>query len=179
VPSRESGEAGEGQQAAPSQARIRIARLFAPHPALAALGPPSPRSAGRGFRHCEIPASHVRVALFIVNNNPETMERSRRSFPATAGSRVSRAQRSTKWCAADPGPFQSVAVPDQRCTASLSLALHRIRDTQTSDAFSQPLFTFQTAHLVPAARFRARGFAPPQDATPRSAFRIVSRTRPQ
>ena len=33
---------------------------------------------------------------------------------------VSRAQRSTseaKWCAADPGPFRSVAVPDQRCTA--------------------------------------------------------------
>jgi hypothetical protein len=31
---------------------------------------------------------------------------------------VSRAQRSTEWCAADPGPFQAVAVPDQRCTAS-------------------------------------------------------------
>jgi hypothetical protein len=45
------------------------------------------------------------------------------------GARVSRAQRSTKWCAADPGSFQSVAVPDQRCTASLPLALHRIRDT--------------------------------------------------
>src|SRR2546427_8778669 len=29
---------------------------------------------------------------------------------------VSRAQRSTKWCAADPGPFQSLAVPDQRRT---------------------------------------------------------------
>jgi phosphoglycerate kinase len=38
---------------------------------------------------------------------------------------VSRAQRSTKWCAADPGPFQPVAVPEQRCTA---IALHRIRD---------------------------------------------------
>jgi len=32
---------------------------------------------------------------------------------------VSRAQRSTKWCAADPGPPQSLAVPDQRCTTSL------------------------------------------------------------
>jgi len=42
---------------------------------------------------------------------------------------VSRAQRSTKWGAADPGPFQSVAVPDQRRTASLTLALHGIRDT--------------------------------------------------
>src|SRR6266508_264675 len=34
---------------------------------------------------------------------------------------LSRARRSTseaKWCAADPGPFQSVAVPDQRCTAT-------------------------------------------------------------
>jgi hypothetical protein len=28
------------------------------------------------------------------------------------------------------GPFQSVAVPDQRRTASLPLALHRIRDTR-------------------------------------------------
>src|SRR6266508_1076434 len=45
---------------------------------------------------------------------------------------MSRAQRSTseaKWCAADPGPFKSVAVPDQRCTAPLHFALHRIRDT--------------------------------------------------
>ena len=32
-----------------------------------------------------IPVSHVRVALFAVNNNPETMDRSRRSFSATAG----------------------------------------------------------------------------------------------
>ena len=31
------------------------------------------------------------------------------------------------WCAADPGPLQCVAVPDQRCTAN---ALHRIRDTR-------------------------------------------------
>jgi len=47
-----------------------------------------------------------------------------------SGALVSRAQRSTKWCAADPGPFQSVAVPDQRCTAPLRYALHRIRDTR-------------------------------------------------
>src|SRR5439155_21002212 len=47
-------------------------------------------------------------------------------------SSVSRAQRSTseaKWCAADPGSSQSVAVPDQRRTAPLRFALHRIRDT--------------------------------------------------
>jgi len=37
-------------------------------------------------------------------------------------SSVSRAQRSTKWCAADPGPLRSVAVPDQRCTAPLCFA---------------------------------------------------------
>src|SRR5262249_55511504 len=40
---------------------------------------------------------------------------------------VSRAQRSAKRCAADLGPFETVAVPDQRCTA---VALHRIRDTR-------------------------------------------------
>jgi hypothetical protein len=45
---------------------------------------------------------------------------------------VSRAQRSTseaKWCAADPGSSRSLAVPDQRRTAPLRFALHRIRDT--------------------------------------------------
>ena len=74
-------------------------------------------------------ARHVGVAPSIVNNNPETTERSRRSFPTAGGwffararmldrgALLSRAQRSTKWCVADPGPFQSVAVPDQRCTA--------------------------------------------------------------
>jgi len=30
---------------------------------------------------------------------------------------VSRAQRSTQWCGADPGPFRSLTVLDQRCTA--------------------------------------------------------------
>jgi hypothetical protein len=61
--------------------------------------------------------------------------------PQVDPSRVSRAQRSTKWCAADPGPFQSVAVPDQRChsasktrvtalMAPLRYALHRVRDTR-------------------------------------------------
>src|SRR6266576_2656618 len=32
-----------------------------------------------------------------------------------------------------PGPLQFVAVPDQRCTASLPRALHRIRDTHIGD----------------------------------------------
>src|SRR5262249_46837528 len=98
-------------------------------------------------------ARHVEVARSIVNNNPETMDRSRRSIPTAAGwfFSVSRAQRSTQWCAADTdlgltrdrrpharksgkpdlrGPFQSVAVPDQRCTAPPRYALHRVRDTR-------------------------------------------------
>jgi hypothetical protein len=33
----------------------------------------------------QFPVSHVRVAPFIVNNNPKTMDRSRQSLPATAG----------------------------------------------------------------------------------------------
>src|SRR5262249_5614810 len=52
-------------------------------------------------------ARHVGVALFVVNNNPETTKRSRRSFPTAAGwffararmldrgALLSRAQRST------------------------------------------------------------------------------------
>ena len=57
------------------------------------------------------------------------------------------------------GPWQSqpATVPDQRCITSLALALHRIRDTQASDAFGA-LFTFQTAHLVPAAVFPPGAF---------------------
>src|SRR5439155_21118756 len=38
-------------------------------------------------------------------------------------------------------------------------ALHRIRDTQCRRTRSQVLFTFQTANLVPAARFLRPGFA--------------------
>jgi hypothetical protein len=45
-----------------------------------------------------------------------------------------------------------------RAYGSLRCALHRIRDTQASDALGA-LFTFQTAHLVPAAHFCVRGFA--------------------
>jgi hypothetical protein len=48
---------------------------------------------------------------------------------------VSRARRSTKWCAADPGSSETQSgyrdelakTPDQRCTAN---ALHRIRGRQ-------------------------------------------------
>src|SRR5262249_40791978 len=40
------------------------------------------------------------------------------------------------------------------------------------------LFTFQTALLVPAARFRAWGLALPRDATPRSAFRFALENTP-
>src|SRR5262249_7562473 len=70
-----------------------------------------------GCRRRAPTARHVGVAPFIVNNNPETRERSRRSFPTATGwlfarpavahecwiaaLSVSRAQRSTKWCAAD------------------------------------------------------------------------------
>src|SRR5215813_11953348 len=50
VPSRESGEAGEGQQEASSAGGAPVHESLAPHPALAALGAPSPRFAGRGFR---------------------------------------------------------------------------------------------------------------------------------
>src|SRR6266516_3743973 len=49
-----------------------------------------------------------------------------RKYIAGESRNVSRAQRSTKWCAADPGSFGSLAVPDQRRTAPLRFALHRI-----------------------------------------------------
>jgi hypothetical protein len=95
---------------------------------------------------------------------------------------VSRAQRSTseaKWCAADTdlgftrdrrsdarksgkpdlrGPLQSVAVPDQRCTASLR---SRCTASGTRDSVGRvgSLIHFSNSPdlLVPAARFCARG----------------------
>ncbi len=57
------------------------------------------------------------------------------SSPATLRiGHVSRARRSTKWCAADPGPrfeasIKATGVPDQRCTVPLRFTLHRVRDT--------------------------------------------------
>src|SRR5229473_5971003 len=73
---------------------------------------------------------------------------------------VSRAQRSTEWCAADPGPFRSVAVPDQRRTASLALALRRIRDTRYRRSFVIPVSRPPTTH-TPSSRalLRERAFA--------------------
>ena len=59
---------------------------------------------------------------------------------------VSRAQRSTKWCAADPGSLQSVAVPDQRCNATPRSALHRIRDTIVNNAFRRPRSSLSLLH---------------------------------
>jgi hypothetical protein len=86
---------------------------------------------------------------FRCKEQPETRERSRRSIPTAAGwffarpsvaheylvAALSCPGRSAtrakgEWCAADPGPLRSVAVPDQRRTASLTLALHRVRDTR-------------------------------------------------
>jgi hypothetical protein len=76
--------------------------------------------------------AHVRVAVFIVNNRPETMERIRPHV------RVG----SSHGAAVHP----TLVSRAQRRTAPLRYALHRIRDTQASDAFVA-LFTFQTAQI--------------------------------
>jgi len=120
--------------------------------------------------------SHARVAVFIVNNRPETMERIRPHVKvgsshdaAVHPTLVSRAQRSAseaKWCAADPGSLRSVAVPDQRCTAPLRYALHRLRDTRYGRlGFLIPISRCQTALLNSAPR----GAAPQVMASARSA----------
>ena len=145
------------------------------------------------------PARHVGVAPFIVNNNRKQWRRAGARFPqlqvgfslarrsrTNAGSQRSHVPGAAQhlkgvharlcglwWCAADPGPFQSVAVPDQRCTASHSArAAPRPGHTISSDAFVA-LFTCQTAHLVPATRFCARAlqlcFTNPESRGGRSA----------
>src|SRR5215467_9897562 len=65
--------------------------------------------------------SHARVAFSIVNINRKQWNLGWRSFPTPAG-----------WFFA--------RVPDQQRTASLTLALHRVRDTRVpSDAFATPI----------------------------------------
>jgi hypothetical protein len=69
--------------------------------------------------------------LAVSDLNREELEEFGAKFTAAARAAaqscwVSRAQRSTKWCAADPGSSRWMAVPDQRRTAE---ALRRIRDT--------------------------------------------------
>ena len=72
---------------------------------------------------------------------------------------VSRAQRSTKWCAADPGPLRTElwAVPDQRCTAPLCYALHRIRDTGVKLARSGAPQTRSRVYPTSALKVRKSG----------------------
>ena len=111
----------------------------------------SPRAPRRV--RCQSPpadGSHVRVAVFIVNNRPETMARIRPHVKVGSSHDAWRSRRLNVRKSGKPdlrGPFQSVKVPDQRRTASLTLALHRVGDTRIpSDAFGA-LFTFQTAQI--------------------------------
>ena len=108
--------------------------------------------------------SHVRVAVFIVNNNPETMERSRPH--AKVGSLHDAAVRRG---ARVPCAAQHEVVRCRPGTAAIcggpGSATHRVADARaashpghaiTSDAFVA-LFTFQTAHVY---SFPRRVFAP-------------------
>jgi hypothetical protein len=67
------------------------------------LAEPSPPARTEPLAERLLTAQHVGVAPSIVNNNPETMERGRRSFPAAAG-----------WFFARP------AVAHECCVATLS-----------------------------------------------------------
>ena len=51
------------------------------------------------------------------------------------------------------GPFQSVAVPDQRRTASLTLALQRVRDTRERRTRSEPYSLFKQPISFPRRVF--------------------------
>src|SRR2546428_9401603 len=72
---------------------------------------------------------------------------------------VSRAQRSTKVVRCRPGTVPVCGGPGSAVHRSTSYAAPRPGHAIASDAFVA-LFTFQTAHLVPAAHFCARGLQP-------------------
>src|SRR5260221_11738451 len=65
--------------------------------------------------------SHVQVAIFIVNNRPETTERIRPHVKVGS---------SHDAAAGRGAPCASVAVPGQRCTAPLRYALHPVPGTR-------------------------------------------------
>jgi hypothetical protein len=158
----------------------RIAPLATPGSA----EPAPPRAWSESPR--ALTARHVGVAPFPVKNRPETGTPSRQSFPAAAGWCFARPSHKC-WVAALSCPGRSAAPQGSvrlssramvvRCrpgTATVcgghSLQWSRISDAplrcaraarrpghaMASDAFGA-LFTFQTAHLVPAAHFCVRG----------------------
>jgi hypothetical protein len=96
-------------------------------------------------------ARHVGVAPSIVNNNPETMERSRRSFPTAA---------SGPYFQAPPSRSRSRIYPTSADLKCRTRASPSWGGAVTITALAGPISRCQTAHLVPAARFCARGFAP-------------------
>jgi hypothetical protein len=104
-------------------------------------------------------ARHVGVAPPIVDNNPETMERSRRSFPTAAGGPSSRRR-----CVTSLGQNALASFGQNAPLSPLvpSPSRSRIYPTSavTSTALAGPISRCQTAHLVPAARSCARGLQP-------------------
>jgi hypothetical protein len=92
-------------------------------------------------------ARHVGVAIFIVNINPKQWKLPQSRFRTSAGWSITRvpgaAQHEVMRCR--PGPFQSAAVPDQRRTAPLRYALHRVRDTRYRQSHSSFLSRDKTS----------------------------------
>jgi hypothetical protein len=120
--------------------------------------------------------SRVLVVPFVVNNNPETSDRGRRFFPTAAGWCFARAKRSRTNAGSRrfrvPGAAQHEAQRNgalqtrdrsspwrsRISDAPLRCARAASHPGHTSLGRARTLFTFQTAHLVPAARFLRPGF---------------------
>jgi hypothetical protein len=115
---------------------------------------------------------HVRVAKVIVNNNPETMKRSRPSFRTAAGWCFARTQHASARLASfgqNDGRVRLAKMPRARSSSSLETRAHafefaeRLRMRAPQDEGERracsPSSRCQTAHLVPAAHFCVRGFA--------------------
>jgi hypothetical protein len=116
---------------------------------------------------------HVRVAKVIVNNNPEAMKRSRRSFRTAAGWCFARTQHASARLASfgqNDGRVRLAKMPRARSSSSLETRAHafefaeRLRMRAPQDEGERgacsPSSRCQTAHLVPAAHFCARVLQP-------------------
>src|SRR5262249_43013670 len=143
--------------AATRQATIKRALIALLSPASTMAERPAEGAAAGGAARCA-DGSRVLVVPFVVNNNPEARDRSRRRFRTAAG-----------WCFLRvPGAAQHERSEVMRCRPGTvavcggpGSAVHRSTSLRAAPRPGHAiashallaLFTFQTAHLVPAAQF--------------------------
>ena len=118
------------------------------------------------------PARHVGVAAFIVNNNPETMERSRRLFPTAGGWFFARSSSHT-WTGCHDSLHRWPG-NDPRCLSSPHIEEPRLEPrTRASSTRHGAASRSMRARAAPS--FETGATRPPQEAAHRtSSSRLIA-----